>query len=47
MRLMQELHPDIKIKLYKRAAIRRLLVKYGLDEEAAKIRGAGAQDWQA
>ena len=46
MRLMQELYPDIKIKLYKRSAIRRLLVKYGLDEEAAKIRGSGAQDWQ-
>ena len=43
MRLMQELYPDVKVKLYKRAAIRRLLVKYGLDEEAAKIRGTDAQ----
>lgn len=46
MRLMAELYPDINIKLYKRSAIHRLLVKYGLDEEAAKIRGAGARNWQ-
>lgn len=46
MRLMQELYPHINIKLYKRTAIHRLLVKYGLDEEAAKIRGTGAQDWR-
>lgn len=46
MRLMQELYPDVKIKLYKRAAIRRLLVKYGLDEEAAKIWGTGARNWE-
>lgn len=46
MRLMAEQYPDINIKLYKRSAIRRLLVKYGLDEEAAKIRGAGARNWE-
>ena len=47
MRLMAEQYPDINVKLYKRSAIHRLLVKYGLDEEAAKIRGTGARDWQA
>lgn len=47
MRLMQEQYPGIKIKLYKRSAIHRLLVKYGLDEKAAKISGTGAQDWQS
>ncbi len=44
MRLMAEQYPHIKIKLYKRAAIRRLLKKYGLDDEAARIAGTAAQD---
>lgn len=43
MRRMQELYPQIKIKLYKRSAIHKMLVKYGLDEEAAVIRGTAAQ----
>ncbi len=47
MRLMQELYPDIKVKLYKRSAIRRLLVRYGLDEEAAKIQGSAAAHWDS
>jgi hypoxanthine phosphoribosyltransferase len=44
MRLMAELYPEIKIKLYKRAAVHRLLTKYGLDAEAARISGTKAQD---
>jgi hypothetical protein len=47
MHLMAELYPDVRIKLYNRSAIHRLLVKYGLDEQAAKIRGSGARNWQA
>ena len=47
MRLMAELYPDVRIKLYNRSAIHRLLVKYGLDEQAAKIGGSGARNWQA
>lgn len=47
MRLMAELYPEIKVKLYNRSAIHRLLVKYGLDEQAAQIRGSDARNWQA
>ena len=46
MRLMKELYPGVKVKLYKRRAIHRLLVKYGLDEKAAKISGGDAQSWE-
>jgi hypoxanthine phosphoribosyltransferase len=43
LRRMQELYPEVNIKLYKRAAVHKMLVKYGLDEEAAKIQGTEAQ----
>lgn len=43
LRLMHELYPQVNIKLYKRSAIHKMLVKYGLDEEAAKIQGTEAQ----
>lgn len=46
MRLMAEKYPHINVKLYNRSAIHRLLVKYGLDEEASKIRGTDANTWQ-
>lgn len=44
MRLMEQRYPDVNIKLYKRAAVRRLLKKYGLDSAAARIRGTAAQE---
>jgi hypothetical protein len=40
---MQELYPDINIKLFKRREMRSLMVKYGLDEEADRIIGTEAQ----
>lgn len=43
LRRIQELYPDIHIKLYKRKEMRELMVKYGLLKEAAKIRGSEAQ----
>lgn len=43
IRLMQNLYPEIKIKLMKRRDIRDLLIKYGLYEEAASIKGTNAQ----
>jgi len=44
MRRMAELYPDVHVKLFKRGDLRDLMVKYGLDNEAEKIRGTGAQE---
>lgn len=43
LRLMKELYPEINVKLFKRADLRNLMVKYGLDQEARKISGSEAQ----
>ena len=43
LRLMNELYPDIKIKLMKRRDIRDLLIKYGLYEETKDYHGREAQ----
>ena len=43
-RRLQELYPDIKIKLFKRREIRDLMVKYGLMTEAQKLQGTAAQE---
>jgi len=40
---MNELYPDIKIKLMKRRDIRDLLIKYGLYEETKDYHGTEAQ----
>jgi hypothetical protein len=40
---MKALYPDINVKLFKRADLHNLMVKYGLDQEARKIRGSDAQ----
>src|SRR5688572_32504528 len=32
LRLMHELYPQVNVKLYKRSAVHKMLVKYGLDE---------------
>ena len=44
LRRLQELYPDVHIKLFKRRDLRDLMVKYGLDQEASRIVGTGAQD---
>ncbi len=44
LRLLKELYPDVNVKLFKRRDIRGLLVKYGLDGEAAGYRGDEAQE---
>lgn len=44
LRRMKELYPDINIKLFKRADLRTLMMKYGLYQEADKISGTGAQN---
>lgn len=43
LRRMQELYPDVRIKLFKRREMRKLMVKYGLEEQASKIQGTDAQ----
>lgn len=44
LRRMQELYPDVHVKLFKRGDLRNLMVKYGLDTQAARIRGTAAQE---
>jgi hypothetical protein len=44
LRRMKELYPDVNVKLFKRGKMRDLMVKYGLDRQAARIRGTGAQE---
>ena len=41
---LRELYPEINIKLFKRSDLRDLMIKYGLDEHAARIAGTGAQE---
>jgi hypothetical protein len=43
IRRMQELYPDVHIKLIKRHEMRTLMVKYGLYDEAEAILGTEAQ----
>jgi len=43
LRRMNELYPHIQIKLFKRRELHQLMVKFGLDEEADRISGTGAQ----
>ncbi len=43
LRRMKELYPDVNIQLYKRGALRDLMIKYGLDRSADRIRGTRAQ----
>jgi len=44
LRRMQELYPDIHVKLFKRREMRNLMVKYGLQQAAARIQGTDAQE---
>lgn len=44
LRRMGELYPDIKIKIFKRQDLRDMMIKYGMDEEAARLLGTEAQE---
>ena len=44
LRRLKELYPDVNIKLFKRQDLQALMVKYGLDHEADKIKGTAAQE---
>ncbi len=43
MRLMQELYPQVNVKLLKRKDLRDLMIKFGLYSQAEKISGTEAQ----
>lgn len=43
LRLMQELYPEINIKLFKRREMRALMLKFGLEDEVNHIQGTEAQ----
>ena len=43
IRRMQELYPEVHIKLIKRREMRDLMVKFGLYEDAEQIQGTAAQ----
>lgn len=44
LRRLQELYPHVNIQLWKRSDIRALMIKFGLNEEAAKLLGTDAQE---
>lgn len=46
IRLMHELYPEVNIKLFKRRELRNMMVRFGLVEEADKIFGTEAQEWE-
>lgn len=40
---LKELHPEINIQLWKRSDLRDFMLRFGMDEEAARIIGTDAQ----
>lgn len=45
MKRIKELYPEINIKIYKRRELRNLMLRFGMVEEAQKIFGTQAQNW--
>lgn len=43
LRRMNELYPEINIQLWKRNDLRSLMLRFGIDDEAARIMGTDAQ----
>lgn len=44
LRRLRELYPDVNVKLFKRNDLRDLMIKYGLDDQAATIVGTESQN---
>ena len=44
LKRLQELYPEVNIKLFKRREMRNLMIKYGLMDEADAITGTEAQN---
>ncbi len=43
IRRMAELYPDVNVQLWKRADLRNLMLRFGMDDQAANIMGTEAQ----
>lgn len=43
IRRLQELYPQINIKLFKRSDLRDMMIKYGMDEQASNLTGTDAK----
>ena len=43
LRRLKELYPEVNIKLFKRREIHKLMIKFGLEQEAQSIQGTEAQ----
>ena len=43
IRRLQELYPDVNIKLFKRSDLRDMMIKYGMDDQASNLIGTDAQ----
>ena len=43
LRRMKELYPQVNVKLFKRRELHKLMVKFGLEDEAQQIQGTRAQ----
>ena len=44
IRRLQELYPDIQIKLFKRSDLRQMMIKYGIRGHTGLLMGTEAQD---
>ena len=44
LKRLKELYPEINIKLLKRRDLRNMMIRFGMDQEAGKIMGTGAQN---
>lgn len=44
IRRLRALYPDVNVQLWKRQDLRNLMIKFGLDEHAAKLLGTDAVD---
>lgn len=42
---IKEMYPDINIKLFKRRELRNMMLRFGMVDEAEKIFGNEAQEW--
>ncbi len=43
---MEELYPEVNVQLWKRGDLRNMMIRFGMDEQAAGIMGTDAQQRQ-
>ncbi|MDX1416896.1 MAG: hypothetical protein R3293_22020 [Candidatus Promineifilaceae bacterium] len=44
IRRMEKLYPDVSVQLWKRSDLRNLMLRFGMDDQAAGIMGTDAQE---